>query len=181
MAETPQPEWTRLVLVGFMGAGKSTVGPLVAKHLGFAFVDMDERIEGHAGMPVAELFQARGEEAFRREEERVARELLTRDRLVVAAGGGAFARPETREVLKRNAVTVYLKCDLDTVLRRVPPDGRRPLAGNRETMSIRLAERESSYREADVTVDASADGAEAVAERVVSAVRSGLRGDATRR
>jgi shikimate kinase len=163
-----------------MGAGKSTVGPLVAERLGFEFVDMDERIEARAGMPVAELFRVRGEEAFRREEEAVARELVTRDRVVVAAGGGAFARPETRAVLKRNAITVFLRCDLETVLRRVPPDGRRPLAGNRETMRIRLAERESSYREADVTVDASAEGAEAVAERVVSALHRGL-GDATRR
>jgi shikimate kinase len=179
VAETPRSERSRVVLVGFMGAGKSTVGPLVAARLGFEFVDMDERVEARAGMPVAEVFEARGEDAFRHEEEAVARELLTRDRLVVAAGGGAFARPETREVLKRNAITVFLQCDLETVLRRVPPDGRRPLAGNREIMHVRLAERESSYREADVTVDASAEGAEAVAERVVSVVRPVLRGDAT--
>ena len=94
---------------------------------------------------------------------------------------GLFARPETREVLKRNAITVFLQCDLETVLRRVPLDGRRPLAGNREIMRVRLAERESSYREADVTVDGSVEGAEAVAERVVSALRPGLRGDATQR
>jgi shikimate kinase len=140
---------------------------------------MDALIEARAGMPVAEVFEARGEEAFRREEEAVAHELLSRERLVVAAGGGAFARAGTREVLERNAVTVYLRCDLETILRRVPLDGRRPLAGNREIMRIRLAEREAAYREADVTVDASADGPEAVAERVVSALRPGLRGDTT--
>jgi shikimate kinase len=142
---------------------------------------MDTLVEARAGMPVAELFEAQGEEAFRREEEAVARGLLARDRLVVAAGGGAFARAETREVLERNAVTVYLRCDLETVLRRVPRDGRRPLAGNREIMRVRLAEREAAYREADITVDASRGGPDAVAERVVNALRRGLRGDATPR
>ncbi len=80
----------------------------------------------------------------------MARELLGRERLVVAAGGGAFARADDAELLKHNAVTVWLRCDLDNDVRRVPADGRRPLAGNREIMTIRLAEREPSYREADV-------------------------------
>jgi shikimate kinase len=171
-------EAKRLVLVGFMGAGKSTVGPLVAARLGWEFLDMDARLEQRLGLPVADVFRDLGEEAFRLEEEAVAREILGRERLVVAAGGGAFARTETRELLKQNAVTVFLQCDLDTVIRRVPDDGRRPLAGNREIMSIRLAERESSYRKADVTVEASAGGPEAVADRVVSAVHPGLLGDA---
>jgi shikimate kinase len=164
----------RLVLVGFMGAGKSTVGPLVARRLGFEFLDMDARIEERQGMPVTEVFRTKGEEAFRAEEEAVAREVLPRRRLVVAAGGGAFARSATRELLKRNAVTVFLECDLETVVLRVPADGRRPLAGNREIMRARLAEREATYRQADVTIDASSGGPEAVAERVVSAVGPGL-------
>jgi shikimate kinase len=171
-------ETKRLVLVGFMGAGKSTVGPLVAARLGWEFLDMDARLEERLGMPVAEVFRARGEEGFREEEEAVARELLSREKLVVAAGGGAFARTATRDLLKQNAVTVFLECDLDTAMRRVPEDGRRPLAGNREIMAIRLAERESSYRKADFTVEASAGGPEAVADRVVSEVHPGLRGDA---
>ncbi|HEY6547291.1 MAG TPA: shikimate kinase [Vicinamibacteria bacterium] len=171
-------EAKRLVLVGFMGAGKSTVGPLVAARLGWQFLDMDTRLEERLGMPVAEVFASRGEESFRLEEETVARELLERERLVVAAGGGAFARAATRELLKHNAVTVFLQCDLETVIRRVPADGRRPLAGNREIMAIRLAERESSYRKADVTVDASAGVPDEVAARVVSAVQPRLMGDA---
>ena len=159
------------MLVGFMGAGKSTVGPLVAARLGFEFLDMDARIEERLGMDVAACFRTLGEEAFRAEERSVARELLERRRLVVAAGGGAFAASETRAVLRRNALTVWLRADLATVLRRVRSDGRRPLAGNREIMSSRLAEREAAYREADISVETSDVEPDAVAERVVSAVR----------
>ena len=82
-----------------------------------------------------------------------------------------FAARETRSVLRRNALTVWLRADLATVLRRVRSDGRRPLAGNREIMSSRLAEREAAYREADITVETSDVEPDAVAERVVSAVR----------
>lgn len=161
-----------------MGAGKSTVGPLVARRLGWGFLDMDARVEERLGMSVAECFETLGEEAFRAEEEAVARELLDREALVVGAGGGAFARAGTRELLKRNALTVWLRCDLETVLRRVGADGRRPLAGNREIMRARLADRESSYREADVTVETSDAGPDAVAERVVEAWGRALGEDA---
>jgi shikimate kinase len=171
----------RLVLVGFMGAGKSTVGPLVAKRLGWDFVDMDARIEERVGSSVADMFKARGEDAFRLEEEAVARELHARGEVVVAAGGGALLRPTTRELLRENALTVWLRCGLDTILQRVPADGRRPLAGNRDIMKIRLAERETSYREADVTVDASEPGPDAVAERVVATIGERLGWDTTLR
>jgi shikimate kinase len=162
------------VLVGFMGVGKSTVGPLVAERLGWDFLDMDEQLEERLGMSVAEYFRARGEEAFRGEERQMALELLERERLVVAAGGGAFANDDTRNLLKRNAVTVWLRCDVDEIVRRVPADGRRPLAGNREIMTARLADREPSYREADVHVAAEDAEPGAVADRVVSAVRERL-------
>jgi shikimate kinase len=159
------------VLVGFMGAGKSTVGPLLAARLGWDFLDMDARIEERLGMDVASCFRTRGEDAFRAEERAVAHELSDRHHLVVAAGGGAFAGLETREFLKHNALTVWLRVDLAEIVRRVPADGRRPLSGNREIMSSRLAERESAYREADVTVETSDVGPDAVAERIVSALR----------
>jgi shikimate kinase len=163
----------RIVLVGFMGAGKSTVGPLLARHLGWRFVDIDPRIEAAAGLSVADLFAQRGEAFFRGEERRVAEELASEERVVVATGGGAFANPETREVLKRDAVVVWLQCDFDTVLSRLPPDGSRPLAANRERMRALFAERESSYRLADVIVDAKAGGPEEVARRIAKAVSSG--------
>ena len=171
MAERAEPAPERIVLVGFMGAGKSTVGPLVAARLSWEFLDMDARIEERLGMEVAACFRTLGEDAFRAEERAVARELLGRRHLVVAAGGGAFTGAETRALLRQNAITFWLRVDLEAVRQRVPADGRRPLAGNRETMSIGLAEREAAYREADVTLETSEVGPDAVAERVVSAVR----------
>ncbi len=163
MVEPPR----RVVLVGFMGAGKSTVGPLVARALGWDFLDMDDRIEERAGRSIADVFRDQGEPAFRALELEVAEEAASRPRLVMAAGGGAFAQPATREVLKRGAVTVWLRCDAATLEARVPADGLRPLATNRAIMRSLLTEREPSYQLADVVVEASEGTAESVARRVV--------------
>jgi shikimate kinase len=160
----------RVVLVGFMGAGKSTVGLELARLLGWSFLDMDRRLEQEAGLSVAEVFRGQGEAAFRAAEARLARAIASHDRHVVAAGGGAFAVPETRAALQAGALTVWLRCDLDTLLARLPPDGSRPLAASRETMARLFAERESSYRQADWTVDASGAPPEEVARRIHEAV-----------
>jgi shikimate kinase len=170
-----EPE--RIVLVGFMGAGKSTVGRLVARRLAYAFEDMDNRIEAHTGRTIAAIFREDGEPAFRALEREEARTLSALPRRVVATGGGAFAQPETRALLQVKAVTVWLRCDLETALARLPVDGARPLAMNRDIMRALLAERESSYRMADVLVDAGG-APEQVAERVVALVRGRLRGEA---
>jgi shikimate kinase len=160
-----------VVLVGFMGSGKSTVGPLLADLLGWAFLDLDEAIEQRTGRPVAALFSERGEEAFRQIELEMAVEAAGLGQHVVAAGGGAFVRPETRAALQRDAVTVWLRIDLETALRRIPADGSRPLAGNRAIMQGLLAMRELAYALADLTVAAS-DGAPAtVARRVQAGLR----------
>ena len=163
MAEPPR----RVVLVGFMGAGKSTVGPLVARDLGWAFLDMDTRIEERAGRAIADVFRDQGEPAFRALELEVAEEAASRPRLVIAAGGGAFAQPATREVLQRRAVTVWLRCDPAILEARIPADGLRPLAANRAIMRQLLTEREPSYQLADVVVEASEGTAESVARRVM--------------
>ena len=89
---------------------------------------------------------------------------------MVAAGGGAFARPATRALLQEGALTVWLRCDLERLLARVPADGSRPLAGNRAIMRALLAEREPSYRMADVAVDASAGTPREVADRIVGLI-----------
>ncbi len=167
----------RIVLVGFMGAGKSTVGRLVARRLAYVFEDMDNRIEAHAGRTIAAIFRDDGEQAFRALEREEARLLRDLPRRVVATGGGAFAHPETRALLQEQAVTVWLRCDLETALGRMPQDGARPLAANRDIMRALLAEREPAYRMADVVVDA-AGAPEQVAERVVALVRGRLRGEA---
>jgi shikimate kinase/3-dehydroquinate synthase len=149
-----------------MGSGKSSVGRLLARRLGYEFEDLDRRIEERAGRTIAEIFRDDGEEAFREREREEARAVSRLEERVVATGGGAFARPETRAILQQGALTVWLRCDLDHILARVPPDGSRPLAGNRAIMQALLAEREPSYRQADVVVDASAGTPREVADRV---------------
>lgn len=166
MPERPR----RVVLVGFMGSGKTSVGRLLARRLGFGFEDLDRRIEERAGRSIAQIFRDEGEEAFREREREEARAVsCLRDR-VVAAGGGAFTRPDTRALLQEGALTVWLRCDLDRILARVPADGSRPLAGNRAIMQALLAEREPSYRLADVVVDASAGTPREVADRIVGLI-----------
>jgi shikimate kinase len=160
----------RVVLVGFMGVGKTEVGARLAERLGYRFEDMDRRIEERTGCTIAALFEERGEEAFREEEQREAAALARLDRRVVAAGGGAFAHPRTRTLLQEGALTVWLQCDLETLLERIPDDGARPLAGNRAIMRALLAQREPSYRQADVAVDASGTAPQEVADRIVDLI-----------
>ena len=165
----------RVVLVGFMGSGKTSVGRLLARRLGYRFEDMDRRIEARAGRPIAAIFREDGEEAFRTMELEEARDVSGLEERVVAAGGGAFARPETRALLQKGALTVWLRCDLDTLLARIPPDGSRPLAGNRAIMRALLAEREPFYRMADAAVDASAGTPHEVANRVLGLIEGRTR------
>jgi shikimate kinase len=158
---------TRVVLVGFMGSGKTSVGRVLARKLRYRFEDMDRRIEERTGRTIADIFRDDGEEAFREIEREEAQALASLPDRVVAAGGGAFARPATRRLLQEGALTVWLRCDLERILSRIPADGSRPLAANRDIMPALLAEREPSYRMADVAVDASAGTPREVADRIV--------------
>jgi shikimate kinase len=166
---------SRVVLVGFMGSGKSAVGRVVARRLGYAFEDMDRRVEARAGRTIAEIFRDEGEEAFRKLEHEEALALSRLAHRVVASGGGAFARPTTRALLQKGALTVWLRCDIGRILSRVPVDGSRPLAGNRAIMQALLAEREPSYRMADVAVDASTGSPREVADRIVGLIEGRIR------
>lgn len=145
----------RIVLVGFMGCGKTSVGRALAERLGWEFRDLDALIEQRAGSSIAAIFQTRGEAAFRDEERAAAAALSGLERIVIATGGGAFAEPATRELLQQGSLSVFLHCAFDVLLGRIPADGRRPLAANRETMRRLYAEREPAYRLADRVVDAS--------------------------
>lgn len=163
MAEAAPPR--RIVLVGFMGSGKSTIGRLLARELRWAFVDMDRRVEERCGMKIPQIFAERGEAFFREQERDVALELQAAREVVVAAGGGAFAFDETRAALAGEALTVWLWAPIETILGRVRLDGSRPLAGSRERILRLFAERQPSYRMADCHVDATA-GPEEVVRRV---------------
>ena len=164
----------RVVLVGFMGSGKSTVGPLLAEMLGWDFLDLDRAIEARAARSVAEIFRQEGEPSFRLREREAALEQRDRTRLVVAAGGGALLDPATRESLRRRALLVWLRCDLDTALHRIRLDGSRPLLENRERMAQLMAEREACYRRADLAVDAAAGSASDTTRRVWAVVKGPL-------
>ncbi len=166
---------SRVVLVGFMGSGKSAVGRVLARRLGYRFEDMDRRIEERAGRTIAEIFREEGEEAFRTLEREEALAVSRLPGRVVASGGGAFAVAETRTILQQGAITVWLRCDLERILSRVPADGSRPLAGNRDIMRALLAQREPWYRTADVAVDASAGSPREVAERIVGLIEGRTR------
>ncbi len=155
----------RIVLVGFMGSGKTTVGRLLGRDLRWGFLDMDRCIEERCGLRIPEIFEQHGEPFFREQELQVAREAGDLERHVIAAGGGAFAFDATREALRSGAVTVWLWAPVEIVLARVRPDGSRPLAGSRERIRRLFAEREPSYRLADCHVDATA-GPEEVVRRV---------------
>ena len=153
-----------------MGSGKTTVGARVAELLGWPFHDMDALLEERTGLSVPEAFRARGETWFREQEAALARELPHAE-VVIAAGGGAFTVPETRAALQEGAVTVWLRCDLDTLLGRIVLDGTRPLARDRATIQQLFAQRDPLYRLADRHVDASQGPPESVARAVIAALR----------
>ena len=144
-----------LVLVGMMGAGKTTVGRRLASRLGRQFIDSDEEIERAAQMSIPEIFEQRGEGEFRAGEMRVIARLLKEEDIVLATGGGAFVNPETRALVKSGAVSVWLKADLDLLFERVSRRANRPLlktADPKGTLEKLIADRYPIYAEADLTV-----------------------------
>jgi shikimate kinase len=145
-----------LVLVGLMGAGKTTVGRRLAAVLALPFVDADEEIERAAGLKVAEIFALHGEIEFRRGERRVIERLLHGPPHVLATGGGAFIDPETRKLVRERAISIWLRAELDVLMRRVEKRDDRPLlrtADPRGTMAALMAARYPIYAEADLIVD----------------------------
>jgi shikimate kinase len=144
-----------VVLVGMMGAGKSSVGRRLAKALEIPFVDADTEIEKAASMSIPDIFATRGEPEFRAGERRVVSRLLDAAPSVIATGGGAFMDEGTREKVRARGISVWLKAEVDVLLRRVKKRGNRPLlkAGDPEdVLRDLLAKREPVYAEADVTV-----------------------------
>ena len=165
---------TRVVLVGFMGAGKSTVGPLLARELAWDFVEMDSLVEAALGLTIEEAFRTRGEAFFREQELGDALSLLGRQGVVIATGGGAFAQPLTRDALAADAFVVWLKAPLETLLERISRDPIRPLASDRARIVQLWAERDPSYRLADFVVETAEATPDAVARRVAERIREGL-------
>lgn len=151
-----RPRPRRIVLVGLPGAGKSTVGPLVAQALGWSFVDLDREIERTAGRSVAEIFAAEGEAGFRLRERGASLAMAEWDHLVLAPGGGWVLDPRNREALGEGTLTVYLAVSPETAARRLgPAAASRPLlAGAEPAQRLRelLKAREGLYLQANHTV-----------------------------
>ena len=145
-----------IVLVGFMGSGKTTVGRRLAQHLHLPFVDLDDRIEAAEGRPISDIFAQDGEPAFRDIEHRALGLALSGDG-VLALGGGAYVQPRNRDLLRGRATVIWLDVPLEDALRRVAPAGHRPLAKD----PVRFAElyhaRRAAYAEADHAIPITSD------------------------
>jgi shikimate kinase len=163
-----------VVLVGLMGAGKSTVGRRLAQKLGLSFRDADHEIEAAAGMTIPDIFAIYGETYFRDGERRVIARLLQEGPIVLATGGGAFMSEETRARIRERGVSVWLRADLDVLMRRVRKRTNRPLLQNADpegTMRKLIEARHPVYAQADLTVESH----EAPHDRVVHEVARGLK------
>lgn len=167
-----------LVLIGMMGAGKTTVGRRLAGKLGRGFLDSDEEIEKAAHMTIPEIFEQRGEAEFRAGETRVIARILKDRDIVLATGGGAFVQPDTRALVKAEAVSVWLKADVDVLFQRVSRRSNRPLLKTdnpRLTLQKLIEERYPLYEEADVTVMSRDVPQDAVAADLIDAVLAHLK------
>jgi shikimate kinase len=145
-----------IVLVGMMGVGKSSIGRRLAARLAVPFVDADAEIEKAAGMSIADIFSRHGEADFRNGEARVIARLLEGGPQVLATGGGAFMNPSTREAIHAKGLSIWLKAELDVLLRRISKRrSERPLLQTTdpgETLRALLVKREPIYEQADLTV-----------------------------
>ena len=165
---------SHIYLVGFMGAGKSTVGRIVAAEIGAPFVDMDSRIEARDGRSVAEIFEQDGEPRFRELEAQVLSEIEIEAPSVVACGGGVILASENRAILKRSGTVVHMQVSAGQALARIGGQGTRPLlAGGGGTIAASLLEaRKSAYASAaDVTVDTEGKTRDEVAKAVLTALK----------
>lgn len=139
----------RIFLVGFMGAGKSTVGRALAERTGYGFLDTDAEVEARAGRSIEELFRAHGEGYFREREWEALLSVATRTRLVVATGGGLFLAEAHRDFIRRHGVSVWLDAPLDLVWERCRDLPGRPLSTTRAELAELLAARRDRYALAD--------------------------------
>jgi len=162
-----------IVLVGLMGAGKSCIGRRLAARLDLDFLDADSEIEKAAGCTIQEIFDRHGEAAFRDGERRVIERLLGEGPRVIATGGGAFMDPRTRAAIRASAISVWLRADLNLLVRRTARRHHRPLLRQgkpRDILANLMALRYPVYAEADLTVDSQDGPPEDTVERVVGAL-----------
>ena len=166
-----------IVLIGFMGTGKSSCGKALATRLGSAFIDLDKYIETKEKMSIPEIFAAKGEAYFREKEREAVREVVGRKGAVIATGGGTIKDEENFAALKKRGVIVCLTADVDTILARTSRRGERPVldgqADRRKGIEELLASRQAMYARADYSVDTSSLSPMQVTEEIMGFLRVG--------
>jgi len=174
MTTAPIPIRRLVLLLGFMGCGKTTVGRLLARRLGWAFVDLDEEIERRQGRNIRQIFEESGEPYFRQEERALLEELLQRgqqDSLVVALGGGTTAQPGSFELLRAHGgITVWLDCPLEELRRRCHGLTQRPLFKDAASFRALFEQRLPFYQQSDFRVAADRSDPDAVVEDILQCV-----------
>ncbi|MEE8498989.1 MAG: shikimate kinase [Kiloniellales bacterium] len=166
-----------IVFIGLMGAGKTCIGRRLASQLALEFVDADAEIEKAAGCSIEEIFERHGESAFRDGERRVIARLLDKPGQVLATGGGAFMDPRTRAAIRERAISVWLRADLELLLKRTGRRNNRPLLKRgdpREILGRLIAERYPVYSQADIIVDSEDGPPEVIVERVRAVIETYL-------
>jgi shikimate kinase len=185
MEKTPSPSLAvdpalrarTLVLVGMMGAGKSSVGKRLAQALDLPFKDADEEIERAAGLTIPDIFALRGEAEFREGERRVIARLLDMPPHVLATGGGAFMTPQTRALIKSKTISVWLKADLEVLARRVSRKDTRPLLAGKDPLDVLQAQADArypAYAEADIIVETGDAAHHVTVEQLIRALTDHL-------
>ncbi|MBN1324965.1 MAG: shikimate kinase [Alphaproteobacteria bacterium] len=166
-----------IVMVGLMGAGKTSIGRALSRQLGIPFIDSDKEIEAAAGCSVVDIFSLYGEEEFRRVEQRIISRLLDSGSTtlkVISTGEGAFITPEVRELVLDKALTIWLKADLELLVKRTNFRNTRPQLLNADSKSILsklIEERYKIYSEADITVETRDESLQKTLSKVLSAIR----------
>jgi len=156
MTDSPALNTRTIALIGLPGVGKSSIGRRLAAALELPFRDADEEVERAAGRSISEIFAERGETEFRDGERRVIARLLDEPPHVLATGGGAFMNPQTRQLIREKAVSIWLRADIEVLARRVARKTNRPLLKDRdpfEALSALAQVRHPVYAEADITID----------------------------
>jgi len=160
-----------LYLVGFMGCGKSTIGRVLADQLGWPFHDIDADIESQEGTPIAQIFDERGEAAFRDLETKMIHKRVKLVQAgipgVIVLGGGAFVQPRNFELLENNGVTLWLDCPLEIVRRRLGDDNTRPLARNPEVLARLYEDRRPLYSRADFRIEIADEEIQSIVTRIL--------------
>lgn len=158
----------KIYLIGFMAAGKTSVARALGRRLGWRVEDVDELIETRERQPISEIFTTRGEPYFRAVERELVRELLLPRHTVVATGGGTFVDPESRLAISQDGASIWLDVPLATVIARLPPDNRRPLAGDRRQLEALYLARRVAYQQARFRIDAGNVAVDEIVERILN-------------